>query len=133
MKTIIVSLLSLFVTVAANANPAPAVYATCEGHLRGGTEVILQIREMAIKTRQQGLLKVGQGEEAYTLNLVCKPESGSYTPDNSPELKCIEARGGHGRVLVTLSRGVTGHLLGKIQQEQIAPLAPATIGGVFCH
>lgn len=132
MKSIIVSLLSLVVVVSANARPAPAVYASCEGQLNNGTKVTLEVREMAIKTVQQGLLTVGEGDDAATLSLVCQAQPASNTPDKTAAYECSENRAGHGRILVTLERGVTGLVIGQIQREQIFPLAPISIGNLLC-
>ncbi|UOF02526.1 hypothetical protein [Bdellovibrio reynosensis] len=132
MKTIIVSVMSLLVTVAANARPAPAVYATCEGTLNDGTPVALVVREMAIKTVQQGLYTVGEGAEASTLSLICETVTGERTPDKSPVYQCTENRNGEGKVLVTLERGVTGLVIGQIQREQMFPLKPVSIGSLLC-
>ena len=130
MKTLVFALVSLLMGWNAQARPVPETYATCQGKLYDGTPVIFTVRETAVIGLVQGLL---QYEGDQTLSLSCRNSTESSSKDRVVLYVCTENRAGDGKVLVRLEHGLSGHVIGQIQREQMFPLPAQTIGHLFCH
>ncbi|AFY02484.1 hypothetical protein [Bdellovibrio bacteriovorus] len=133
MKAIVFAFAALFVSVVAQADVLPAVVAKCSGHLNDDTAVSFVIQDTAVVNLKQGMLATFDGD--FAVNMICKkadrPEQN--IPDRSPAYSCVENRAGDGKYIINLVYGISGRLVGQIQQEQIFPLKPQTIGSIFCR
>lgn len=133
MRAILLSLISMFVTVSAFADVSPAVVAKCSGSLFDNTALSFVIQDTAIVDLKQGVLSTFDGDFAVAMLCRKAERSQQNRPDNSLAYSCVENRAGDGKYLIQLVYGISGRLVGQIQQEQIFPLAPQTVGSIFCR
>ncbi|AHZ85350.1 hypothetical protein AB1A81_13140 [Bdellovibrio bacteriovorus] len=132
MKAIVFAFVALFVSVSAQADVSPSVFAKCSGHLGDDTAVSFEMLDTAVVNLKQGVLATFDGD--FAVNMVCeKLKPSLHKPDNTPAYECVENRAGDGKYIINLVYGISGHLVGQIQHEQIFPLKPLTIGSVFCR
>lgn len=132
MKSVF-AVVALFVSLSAQADVSPAVVAKCSGSLSDNTALSFVIQDTAIVTLKQGVLSTFDGD--FAVNMICRKadRSEQNTPDRSPAYSCVENRAGDGKYIINLVYGISGRLVGQIQQEQIFPLPPQTIGSIFCR
>lgn len=130
MKTFVFALVSLLMGWTVQARPVPETYATCQGKFYDGTPVTFTVRETAVVGLVQGLLEY-DADQALSLN--CRNSTEASSKDRVVLYVCTENRAGDGKVLVRLERGLSGHVIGQIQREQMFPLPAQTMGHLFCR